>query len=146
MSDFTKGFGMTPNVNIPLNKRDSGTIAPVAIDQLKPYREAAETWPTFIDAHTDEESRLRKANRCRVCSQNIWFTLDPNGYHIEYTADELTTLLTAHIRQVHTEVIDAGPETISAVLERSSDPNSRGGNRRDSSGHGDKDIDPRGSN
>lgn len=34
-----RGYGVTANVNVPLNKRDKGMVAMVAIDQLKPYQD-----------------------------------------------------------------------------------------------------------
>ena len=90
-----KGYYITQNKNIPLNDREPGEIAEVAIEQLKPYRDIARTWQTYTDGYT---------NRCYACHQNIWFTTDPKRRPYQYSEDELMALITAHIRQCHEEV------------------------------------------
>lgn len=90
------GYYSTPNSNIPLNNRPPGEIAPIAWEQLKPYRDAASTWPVHEDG---------RFNRCRVCTQNIWFWHDANGNPYVYETDEIIALIVAHIRQVHPEVV-----------------------------------------
>jgi hypothetical protein len=94
------GYYQTPNVNIPLNKRDTGEVASVAIDQLKPYREAANTWPVYRKFE-DERSK----NKCRVCDQNLWFTTDINNDDYGYTEDQTLSLIIAHIRQCHDKLV-----------------------------------------
>ena len=93
-----KGYYQTPNVNVPLNDRPKGEIAEVAKRQLRPYQVAASTWP--ID-HSGI-SRL-----CGVCKQNLWFYADIYGKPYFYQPGEITALIVAHIRQVHTDAITA---------------------------------------
>jgi hypothetical protein len=102
------GYYSTPNSNIPLNSRPPGEIADIAWQQLKPFRDAASTWPVFQDG---------PANRCRLCNQNIWFAYDVNGNPYVYGGDEVITLIVAHIRQVHSEVVtNDGTEERTPVL------------------------------
>lgn len=103
------GYYTTPNINIPLNDRPPGEIADIAWQQLKPYRNAAQTWPVFQDG---------RYNRCRLCSQNIWFTYDASGHTYVYREDEIITLIIAHIRQVHAEAVtnDRAEEYPTTVL------------------------------
>lgn len=83
---------MTANKMIPLNDREPGEIAQVAIDQLKPYQVAAKTWGVYPDD---------RATRCKRCDQCIWFTFDPHGEIYHYDDEEIQSLIVAHIRQVH---------------------------------------------
>jgi hypothetical protein len=91
----------TPNVNIPLNNRPRGEMADIAWQQLKPFRDAAPTWPVSKDG---------RYNRCRLCTQNIWYTFDETGKAYKYEGDEIIALIVAHIRQVHSEDIANGRE------------------------------------
>jgi hypothetical protein len=102
-----QGYYSTPNANIPLNKRPPGEIADIAWRQLKPYRDAAPTWPVTQDG---------RFNRCRLCGQNIWYAYDVNGNPYVYGDDEIITLIVAHIRQVHSEDIANGREDYSAPV------------------------------
>lgn len=93
------GYFQTPNMYVPYNDRESGEIAPIAIEQLEAWKAAAETWQTYTDG---------RANRCQECHQNIWFTKDPQGYPYTYTDDDISALKVAHIRQNHSEVVSNG--------------------------------------
>lgn len=129
------GYYSTPNSSIPLNNRPSGEVAPIAWEQLKPFRDAAPTWPVFQDG---------PANRCRLCTQNIWYSYDPLGKKYVYGDDEVITLIVAHIRQVHSEVVTNDGTEDSAVL---GDPgNDPPGNISpgDASGPGNKESDTSG--
>jgi hypothetical protein len=92
------GSGDTPNIMIPLNNRAPGEIADIAWQQLKPYAEAAATWPIH---ETIRDGRI--CNVCRLCKQNIWFKYDEDGQPYKYSYAELQPLLVAHIRQCHTD-------------------------------------------
>jgi hypothetical protein len=93
MSD---SYWATPNVNVPLNNREAGTIAEVAKDQLRPYQVAANTWPIDYDDI---------CRRCHKCGQNLWFYADTNGTPFFYQPGEITSLIVAHIRQIHEKEI-----------------------------------------
>lgn len=102
-------YFQTPNVNIPLNKRAPGEVAAIAWQQLKPFQDAAPTWPVFQDG---------PCNRCRLCTQNIWSTYDPLGKRFQYGDGEVIALIVAHIRQAHAEVVtnDGTKEHDAAIL------------------------------
>lgn len=68
----------------------------LVFDQLRPYREAALTWPI-----RQELKDNRWCNLCRLCRQNIWFASDMNKVHYEYTDEDKMSLIVAHIRQCH---------------------------------------------
>lgn len=99
------GYYFTANKDIPYNDRRPGEIASVAIDQLKPYREAALTWPIYEIIRFSETSPPRECNVCRECNQNIWFTTDEYGHKYDYNGDEIIALIVAHIRQIHSEMV-----------------------------------------
>jgi hypothetical protein len=91
-----RGFYNTPNCNIPLNDREPGTVASVAVEQLRPYQERAANWPMF---------RVRRDGRdcmcCQLCEQSLWFMSDEEEVRYDYTEEELTALKVAHIRRSH---------------------------------------------
>jgi hypothetical protein len=68
----------------------------IADEQLRPFREAAFTWPI-----RQELKDNRWCNLCRVCRQNIWFANDERKQPYQYTEDEKLALIVAHIRQCH---------------------------------------------
>jgi hypothetical protein len=90
------GYYVTPNKNVPLNDREPGTIAQVALDQLAEWNAIAERWHY---RETDNEVR------CDYCGQNLWFVHDKHGVMYDYSREELLALTVAHIRQNHSEVI-----------------------------------------
>ena len=102
-----RGYGFTPNNQIPLNDREPGEIAKVAIDQLLPYRVAAASWPIY--RHYRDE---RHCMVCRLCDQNIWFIMDQYGKEFDYAGDEVLSLIVAHIRQIHADKINDKGELI----------------------------------
>jgi hypothetical protein len=95
----------TPNKMIPLNDREPGAIAPVAIKQLQAYENVAKTWPIGFIFQDD-----RWCNVCEWCGQNIWFERDINGVEYYYSAPEILALIVAHIRQVHSEVTNGNDQ------------------------------------
>ena len=90
-----------PNVNIPHNKRDPGKVAQVAIDQLKPYQDAAKAWPVEFLIRDS-----RECNVCGVCHQNLWFESDREERPYLHSPEETMSLTVAHIRQRHSGVVD----------------------------------------
>jgi hypothetical protein len=90
-------YYQSSNVNIPHNHRQPGRIALVAIKRLAAYQRIARQWPSYLDG---------RANRCTECMQNMWFNTDGHGVSYEYSDYEILSLVTAHIRQVHSEVVD----------------------------------------
>jgi|SRR5215472_17721121 len=95
-----RGYFTTPNVNIPLNDRGPGEIADIALQQLRPYQVAAETWPIV---HTTRDNR--SVNLCRECYENIWFDSDIHDVPYTYSEEEIQALIVAHIRQAHERMI-----------------------------------------
>lgn len=94
MSD---GYFQTPNIMVPHNNRERGTIAPIAKRQLEVITKFAHTWPIVQQGNK---------NICGLCSQNVWFTDDKHGSPFLYQDEEITALIVAHIRQNHQEAID----------------------------------------
>lgn len=97
---MTAGYYETPNVFVPLNARDKGEIAPIALEQLALYQRVAAEWPILAYVR-----KGRECNTCGICDENIWFTSDQAGIKYSYTEEELTALKVAHIRQVHSDII-----------------------------------------
>jgi hypothetical protein len=89
----------TPNKFVPLNDREKGEIAPIALDQLKKYQEVAESWGVYPDD---------RCRRCMECDENIWFACDQNYQEYLYTDGEILALKVAHIRQCHDDWIKNG--------------------------------------
>jgi hypothetical protein len=95
----TDGYFKTPNIMVPLQAREKGEIAPVAMEQLRAYQTVARTWKTWPDG---------RCQRCMECDENIYFTADAGGHLYSYTDDEKLAVTVAHIRQCHSEVVDDG--------------------------------------
>jgi hypothetical protein len=91
------GYYQTPNVMVPLNKRERGEVADIAIRQLAVIQNCAITWPVVEQGNE---------NRCGLCSQNLWFRYDTYGEPYGYSDEELLALKVAHIRQNHQEAYD----------------------------------------
>ena len=93
-----RGYGQTPNCNIPLNDREPGTVAAVALDELVKHQERAKHWPVF---------RVRRDGRdlyaCQECEQALWFNTDETEAPYVYAEHELMALKVAHIRRSHDE-------------------------------------------
>jgi hypothetical protein len=102
-----KGYGFTPNKMIPLNDREPGEIAQVAIDQLQPYLIASETWPVYRQYRDERHEMI-----CRVCAQCVWFLSDEHNNPYTYTDEEIRTLITGHIRRLHAEMVNEKGEFI----------------------------------
>lgn len=107
------GFYQTPNKMVPLNDREPGEIADIAIRQLAAYQLIAEGWGVYPvirrEEYTDNHGLTtygpeRECNICGVCEENIWFTSDPHGNKFTYSDDDILALIVAHIRQAHPEV------------------------------------------
>lgn len=105
MEPQSNAYQYTPNTNVPLNNRLPGELADIALEQLKPFQIAADAWPVH-EVYRDH----RDCNVCLICDQNIWFSTDMLGYEYHLTEDNKRTLKVAHIRQVHSGVVD-GKET-----------------------------------
>lgn len=102
-----KGYYQTPNKMIPLNDREPGELAPIAIKQLEEYVKVARYWPVERHIHNTPEKKGQPCWCCGICDQTIWFVCDPYGTMYTYTTDEILALKVAHIRQSHAEVINA---------------------------------------
>ena len=102
MRKTRRGYYATPNKDIPLNDREAGQLAPVALEQLRTYQGRANNWPMERHEHYDEYDEVMRACWCcvvcKVC-ETLWFVNDPDGNVYSYTEDELQTLKVAHIRQ-----------------------------------------------
>ena len=97
-------YYITPNKDIPLNDRESGELAVIAVEQLQKWQDFAHTWPTF-----EAKINSRDGVQCGRCSQTIFFRSDVGGNRFQYTAEQILALIVAHIRQRHEEAIN-GPE------------------------------------
>jgi hypothetical protein len=115
MPSQNKGYYQTPNVNVPLNARDKGEIAKVAWQQLKPYQDAARTWPIYKLMRDS-----RHCNLCRVCDQNIYFDSDTEENEYHYTDEDIVSLIIAHIRQTHEGMVTNVSQGQSEVLDSAS--------------------------
>lgn len=78
--------------------------AHIAQEQLRPYQEAAQTWPVKETMRRDNLQRARWCSVCRECDQSLWFTRDVKGVPYEYTEEEKLALIVAHIRQCHPDL------------------------------------------
>lgn len=98
-----KGYYNSPNVNIPLNNRPPGELAPVAFDQLKPFQDAAKDWPM-----REVYRKNRHGMACSYCDQMLFFLADPTGILYDYSYDEIQSLIVAHIRRSHERIVTHG--------------------------------------
>jgi hypothetical protein len=99
-----RGYMATPNTEIPLNDREPGTVASIAMEQLRSYQGRATYWPMGRHEHWDEWYEImRTCWCCTVCDpcETLWFVNDPADNVFSYTEDEILTLKVAHIRQAH---------------------------------------------
>ena len=85
----------------PNDSPGDGTLHPMAIEQLMPYVRAAGSWPV---QHVMRDGR--ECHACGLCDQNLWFTSDKGGNQFLYTAEQITDVKVAHIRQAHSEVVN----------------------------------------
>lgn len=94
--DCPTAYCGTPNTMVPHNNRPQGSIAPIAMEQLRTYQERAASWKMY---------RVRRDGRdmscCQACDQSLWFVSDREEQPYHYTAEQIMTLLVAHIRQAH---------------------------------------------
>lgn len=86
----------------PNDSPKDGTIHPIALRQLEEWQEIALEWDTF-----EAPINGRQGIHCGRCSQTIWFRTDMAGHAFLYTADMILGLIVAHIRQAHSEVLNA---------------------------------------
>lgn len=82
----------------PNDSPRDGTIHPMAIRQLAEYQRIAMDWPRYPDG---------SYIRCGRCSQELWRTYDKNGAPYSYEGQEKVALTVAHIRQNHSEAVNA---------------------------------------
>lgn len=101
-----EGYYSTPNLMVPLNDREPGTIAQVALDQLAEWERIARHWPVERHCHDSEQKKGQPCWCCAFCDKTIWFINDPHGNIYTYDAGEILALKVAHIRQAHAEVIN----------------------------------------
>jgi hypothetical protein len=106
MPVFKRGFGLTPNKEIPLNDRKPGEIADVAKEQLVAYQIASYTWPIYQEMRSGDTMGRRWVHACRICKQAVWFNSDEKGVAYIYTDEETTTLIVAHIRRCHADMVN----------------------------------------
>jgi hypothetical protein len=94
------GFYQTPNLMIPLNDRENGQIAEVALEELGHWQEAAQFWTMARHEH-----KGRPCWCCTICDpcETLWFVNDLSGKVYTYTDDEILALKVAHLRQCHPE-------------------------------------------
>jgi hypothetical protein len=100
---MSEGYYATSNKMVPLQDREAGEIAPVALEQLRGYQARAQSWPMERHEHHSETAMGRPCWCCVVCDpcETIWFINDRAGGIYTYTEDEILALKVAHIRQVH---------------------------------------------
>ncbi len=82
--------------------------AEIAQEQLRPFREAAQTWPVYQEMRRqmrDDKTKHRWVHACRICGQAIWFNSDENSQPYDYTEEEQLALITAHVRQCHSKLV-----------------------------------------
>jgi hypothetical protein len=91
---MSEGYFELSNVMVPLNNREKGKIAQVALDELERWQSVAISWPVYTDG---------RCNRCGDCHENLWFSKDPQGGKYQYTDDEILALKVAHVRQCHSK-------------------------------------------
>jgi hypothetical protein len=102
-----QGYYQTKNSDIPYNDREPGELASIAQRQLAAYQAKAEEWPLNEIWRADiRDDIMRHCMVCCQCYQNIYFISDDEGRVYDYTEDELKTLVVAHLRQSHPEVVD----------------------------------------
>lgn len=91
-------YQAAPNTAVPLNNRQRGEVASVAVEQLRSYQGRATYWPVERHVHY-----LRACWCCTVCDpcETLWFVADTEDNVFTYTEDEILTLKVAHIRQTH---------------------------------------------
>lgn len=99
---MSEGYFVAPNKMVPLQDREPGEIAAIALEQLRPYQEFAAEFGVYPDG---------RCRRCMECDENIYFTTDPNGVPYTYTDDELSGLKVAHIRQCHSKEVEEWMKT-----------------------------------
>lgn len=98
-------YYQAPNTMTPLNNRLPGTIAAIAMEQLKAWQAIAQHWPVERHCHDTEQYKGRPCWCCAKCDKTIWFINDLDGNIYVYSADEILALKVAHIRQAHAEVM-----------------------------------------
>ena len=100
-----ESYFSTPNVMVPLNAREAGTIATVALEQLRAYQTRAHTWPMERHSHNSDTTKGQPCWCCVVCDpcETIWFVNDRTVNIYTYTEEEILALKVAHIRQVHSD-------------------------------------------
>lgn len=99
-----QGYYNTPNKMVPLQDREPGEIATVALEQLRAYQRCADNWPMREMLRHDDRLGVTRTCMCCAfdeCIECIWFVKDVNDNPYTYTDDELRALKVAHIRQVH---------------------------------------------
>jgi hypothetical protein len=81
----------------PNDSPRNGTLHEIALKQLSQWEEMAWEWPCFQDS----EGYMR----CRDCGQSIARAWDDHGVVYELASDQILSLIVAHLRQRHSEVV-----------------------------------------
>ena len=100
-----EGYYATSNKMVPLQDREAGEIAPVALEQLRGYQSRAQSWPMARHSHNSDTAKGRPCWCCTVCNpcETVWFVNDRAGNIYTYSDEEILALKVAHIRQVHSD-------------------------------------------
>lgn len=80
----------------------------IALEQLRPFQNRADTWPLVEHKHHSEYKAPQLGMCCKLCDQTVYFTEDTKGNPYRYSTEEIRALITAHIRRQHEEVNDEG--------------------------------------
>jgi transcriptional regulator len=99
-------YGLLPDSENPNTSR--GEIHEIAKEKLRAYENAADTWPLYEYVRIDINGYARTGKDCRLCDQTVYFITDDQGRGYSYSHAELRALITSHIRQVHSKLVDDG--------------------------------------
>lgn len=107
---MSQGYYQTPNTQIPLNQRQKGELAEIAVTQLEAFQLRARAWPMREVSREDINNNSRHGMACSYCDQMVYFISDPNGILFNYSDEEMLALTVAHVRQRHERIVTRGTE------------------------------------
>lgn len=73
----------------------SGGLSPVAARQLAAWEDIARSWALYNDSI---------CFRCASCHIAVWRRVDEHGNEYQYTNEERSALIVAHLRQAHMDL------------------------------------------